>query len=160
MSHYWCALCIHLQFISTDLNFLLNPYSLVSKLRTVFYKTFSKLFYATWEWHKTAESWKKSICDLAPCVQFEKREKHPRRNATFSLKVKLLHRCFSRFLNCTNGTKSHKASHMNFLQMQALHCAFTLIFDHVFVRILNTLFFTFSLIRNFWWFQREKLIDS
>ena len=28
------------------------------------------------------------------------------------LKVKLLHRCFSHFLNCTNGTKSHNASHM------------------------------------------------
>ena len=28
------------------------------------------------------------------------------------LKVTLLHGCFSRFLNCTNGTKSHKASHM------------------------------------------------
>ena len=26
-------------------------------------------------------------------------------------KVKLLHRCFSRFLNCSNGTKSRKASH-------------------------------------------------
>ena len=28
------------------------------------------------------------------------------------LKVTLLHRWFSRFLNCTNGTKSHKASHL------------------------------------------------
>ena len=28
------------------------------------------------------------------------------------LKVTLLHGCFSRFLNCTNGTKSRNASHM------------------------------------------------
>ena len=31
------------------------------------------------------------------------------------LKVRLFHGCFSRFLNCTNGTKSRKAS-----QFQAL----------------------------------------
>ena len=29
------------------------------------------------------------------------------------LKVTLLHGCFSRFLNCTNGTKSHNTSHIN-----------------------------------------------
>ena len=29
------------------------------------------------------------------------------------LKVTLLHGCFSCFLNCTNGTKSRKESHMN-----------------------------------------------
>ena len=28
------------------------------------------------------------------------------------LKVTLLHGCFSRFLNCTNGTKSRNASHV------------------------------------------------
>ena len=28
------------------------------------------------------------------------------------LKVTLLHMCFSCFLNCTNGTKSRKASHI------------------------------------------------
>ena len=27
-------------------------------------------------------------------------------------KVTFLHGCFSRFLNCTNGTKSHKTSHI------------------------------------------------
>ena len=31
----------------------------------------------------------------------------------FLLKVTLLHGCFSRFLNCTNGTKSHNTSHIN-----------------------------------------------
>ena len=29
------------------------------------------------------------------------------------LKVTLLHGCFSRFLNCTNGTESRKTSHMS-----------------------------------------------
>ena len=31
------------------------------------------------------------------------------------LKVTLLHDCFSRFLNCTNGTKSRNASHTSFV---------------------------------------------
>ena len=30
------------------------------------------------------------------------------------LKVTLLHGCFSRFLNCTNGTKSRKASQISY----------------------------------------------
>ena len=55
-------------------------------------------------------------------VQFKKREKHPWRSVSFSkvagfwpaalLKVKLLLGCFSRFLNCTNGNKSRKLSHL------------------------------------------------
>ena len=62
------------------------------------------------------------LCDLISFVQFKKREKHPWRSVTFSkvagfqpatlLKVTLLHECFSRFLNCTNGTKSSKTSHI------------------------------------------------
>ena len=28
------------------------------------------------------------------------------------VKASLIHGCFSRFLNCTNGTKSHNASHI------------------------------------------------
>ena len=61
-----------------------------------------------------------ALRDLVVFVQFEKREKHPWRNFTFSkvadfsLKVTLLHGCFSRFLNCTNATKSRKASHKNY----------------------------------------------
>ena len=47
--------------------------------------------------------------DLVPFVQFKKREKHPCRSVTL-LKVTLLHGCFSRFLNCTNGTNSRNAS--------------------------------------------------
>ena len=30
------------------------------------------------------------------------------------IKVTLHHVCFTHFLNCTNDTKSHKASHINF----------------------------------------------
>ena len=56
--------------------------------------------------------------NLVPFVQFKKREKHPWRGVTFSkvaLKVTLLHGCFSRFLNCTNGTKSRNASQISFV---------------------------------------------
>ena len=52
-------------------------------------------------------------------VQFKKREKHSWKSVNFSkvaglrpatlLKAALLHECF---LNCTNDTKSRKASHM------------------------------------------------
>ena len=45
-----------------------------------------------------------ALHDLVPFLQFKKREKHPWRSATL-LKVTLLHERFSRFLNCTNGTK-------------------------------------------------------
>ena len=52
---------------------------------------------------------------------FKKREKYPWRSVTFNkfskvanlatlLKVTLLHGSFRRFLNCTNGSKSRKAS--------------------------------------------------
>ena len=52
------------------------------------------------------------FCDLVPN---KKRVKHPRRSVTFSKVVgwsKLLHGCFSCLLNCANGTKSLKASHV------------------------------------------------
>ena len=56
-----------------------------------------------------------ALRDIVPFVQFKKRKKHPWRSVTFnqpatSLKVTLLHGCFSRFLNCANDTKSHNAS--------------------------------------------------
>ena len=51
---------------------------------------------------------------LAPFVQFKKREKQTVlllvKPATL-LKVKFLHRCFPRFLKCTNGIKSRNVSH-------------------------------------------------
>ena len=61
-----------------------------------------------------------ALRDLVSFVQFKKREKHPCRSVSFNkvssfnletlIKVTLLHRCFSRFLNCTNGIKSRKTS--------------------------------------------------
>ena len=59
-----------------------------------------------------------ALRDLVPFVQYKKREKHPWRMVNFSkitktlLKLTLLHGCFSRFLNCTNGTKSRNAPHI------------------------------------------------
>ena len=47
-----------------------------------------------------------ALRDLVQSVQF----KRPWRSVTS--KVTLLHGCFSRFLNCTNGTKSSKTSHI------------------------------------------------
>ena len=62
-----------------------------------------------------------ALRDMVPFVQFKKCEKHPKRSLTFSkvasyksanlLKVTLLHGRFSRFLNCTNDTKSQKTLH-------------------------------------------------
>ena len=56
-----------------------------------------------------------ALRDLVPFAQFKKREKHPWRSVNFSevagLKLTLLHRCFSSFLNCTNGPKSRNAPH-------------------------------------------------
>ena len=42
---------------------------------------------------------------MIPFVQLKKREKH-------FTESKLLQGCFSRFLSCTNGTKSGKALHI------------------------------------------------
>ena len=57
-----------------------------------------------------------ALHDLVPFPQFKKREKHLWRSVNFSkvdlLKLTFLHRCFSRFLNCVNGTKSRNASHV------------------------------------------------
>ena len=58
-----------------------------------------------------------ALRNLVPFVRFKKREKLPQRNVNFSkvttlLKLTLLHGCFSRFLNCTNGTKSCNAPQM------------------------------------------------
>ena len=57
--------------------------------------------------------------NLVLFVQILKREKHSWRSVTLSKpKVTLLHGCFSRFLNCTNGTKSRKTSHQNLLSIR------------------------------------------
>ena len=49
--------------------------------------------------------------DLIPFVQFKKREELPWRSVTFS-KVPGKSCSFSRFLNCTNGTKTRNAPHL------------------------------------------------
>ena len=49
-----------------------------------------------------------ALRDLVPFAQFKKREKHPWRSVTFSTPSWV----FSRFLNCSNGTKLRKASHI------------------------------------------------
>ena len=50
--------------------------------------------------------------DLLPFLRFKKREKHSRGvKLQALLKVRLLHGCFSRFLNCKNGIKLRNTSH-------------------------------------------------
>ena len=63
-----------------------------------------------------------ALRDLVPFVQFKKRGKHPWRTVNFSkvaglksvtlLKLTPIHRCFSRFLNNANDTKSRNAPHI------------------------------------------------
>ena len=53
-----------------------------------------------------------ALRDLVAFVQFKKHEKHSWRSVKCLLKVTLLRGCFSCFLNCTNGTKLHNASHL------------------------------------------------
>ena len=50
---------------------------------------------------------------LAPFAQF-KNVKNIYGGVILLVKVSLLHRCFSCFLNCANGTKSHKTSPLSF----------------------------------------------
>ena len=52
-----------------------------------------------------------ALHDLLPFVQSKICENHPWRSVNL-LKLTLLHECFSRFLNCTNGNKSRNAPHM------------------------------------------------
>ena len=52
------------------------------------------------------------LLDLVLFIQFKKREKHPWRSVNFSkvagfTNINTPPRVFSRFLNCTNGTKSN-----------------------------------------------------
>ena len=59
-----------------------------------------------------------ALRDLVPFGQFKKRDKNPWRSVALVqpatlLKVSFLHGCFSRFLICTNDTKSRKPSHNN-----------------------------------------------
>ena len=47
-----------------------------------------------------------ALPDLVSFVQFKKREKHSWRSVNFSKVAGCFHGCFSRFLNCTNGTQN------------------------------------------------------
>ena len=51
-----------------------------------------------------------ALCDLVLFIHFTKREKHSWKKPATLLKVRPLHGCFPRFLDCTNGTKLCKAS--------------------------------------------------
>ena len=58
-----------------------------------------------------------TLRDLLPFVQFEKREKHPRRNVSLSKVAGLTKSSsppwvFFTFLNCSNDTKLRKVSHV------------------------------------------------
>ena len=63
---------------------------------------------------KQLELFKYTVLRCAICYHLynlKKREKHPWRSVTHSkVASNTLHVCFSRFLNCRNGTKSHKTS--------------------------------------------------
>ena len=68
--------------------------------------------------------------DLVPFVQFKKRKKRPWRSVWWSCRLKpadlltvtLQHGCFLRYLNCTNSTKSRKASHIYMLEVLQVVC--------------------------------------
>ena len=60
---------------------------------------------------------------LVPFAQFKKHKKNPWKNVSFSkvatlLKLTPFHGCFSRFLDCTNGTKLCNASQMELNELQ------------------------------------------
>ena len=52
------------------------------------------------------------LCVIWCHLQNVKNEKNIHRGVLLLVKVTLLHRCFSRVLNCTSGAKFHKASHV------------------------------------------------
>ena len=53
-----------------------------------------------------------ALRNLPLFVQYKKREIHPWRSVNFITKITLLHGRFSRFLNCTDCTKSRNAPHL------------------------------------------------
>ena len=72
-------------------------------VENIFSKSMNSLEYLRFTYFQS-----NALRNLAPFVQFKKREKH--RKACNFIKSYILHGCFSRFLNCTNGTKSRNAS--------------------------------------------------
>ena len=53
--------------------------------------------------------------DIVSFAQFKKRQKQLKKSFTFSKVAGYLHGYYSRFLNCTNGAKLRKASHIHAL---------------------------------------------
>ena len=72
-----------------------------------------------------------TLHDLVPLVQFKKREKHPRRNVTFSKAAGWSNPpspcVFFTFLNCADGTKSCNASHITICTHKICICSFWVI---------------------------------
>ena len=56
-----------------------------------------------------------ALPDLIPFVKFKKHEKHSWGSPTFSKAAGFSHMCFSRFLNCENGAKTGKITHIMFV---------------------------------------------
>ena len=52
------------------------------------------------------------ILDFIHCTRLEPYQTSTMEFFAKTTKITVLHGCFSDFLNCTNGAKSHKASHM------------------------------------------------
>ena len=52
---------------------------------------------------------------IPPKATFLRKSVHSSRGLQTLLKVTLLHECFSRFVNCTNGTKSRNAFYIKIL---------------------------------------------
>ena len=56
-----------------------------------------------------------ALRDFLPFVQFKKQKKNTHGGVLLLVKLQALahlHACFSRFLDCTNGTESPNASHI------------------------------------------------
>ena len=73
------------------------------------------------QWSFTVKIWD-AWRDFVPLVQFKICKKQPWRSFSSCrlLKVIPFHECFSRFSNCTNGTKLRRSSHMSQFHVDVL----------------------------------------
>ena len=121
-------LCMRLDRVYRD---LVNITATHSVLLQVWMRRYANLWSGWWDTAKIIQRFEKNCFSYAMIItyvlrnlvrfaQLKKREKHPWRNVTFSklagyfTKVTFLQGCFSRFLNCANGTKWWNASHVLF----------------------------------------------
>ena len=77
--------------------------------------------------------------DLVPFMQFKKRENHPWKKDCKFTKKTLLHGCFSRFLNCTSGTKLRNDSHNGHSSEISVMSSLKYKFNILFISILKLL---------------------